>query len=240
MLFNPAPEQLSSSVASYMFTLQPNECRSIYITVRCDHGAAIDTPPPFRKSLRAAFDAHKDASRGAATVISSNQIFNEVLCRSMADLRMLTTDTPQGPYPYAGIPWYSTTVRPRRDHHRAADACGCDSAYCHAVCCGASLPIRPPEFDPLADAEPGKILHEMRGGEMATLREVPFGLYYGSVDATPLFVMLAGLLHQAYRGYRNAARAVAQHRSGTSAGSTGLATAIVTGSSNISDARPRG
>src|SRR5437763_14161713 len=47
--------------------------------------------------------------------------------------------------------------------------------------------------DPLADAQPGKILHEMRGGEMAALREVPFGLYYGSVDSTPLFVLLAGL-----------------------------------------------
>jgi glycogen debranching enzyme len=47
--------------------------------------------------------------------------------------------------------------------------------------------------DPLADAEAGKILHEMRGGEMAALREVPFGLYYGSVDSTPLFVLLAGL-----------------------------------------------
>jgi len=47
--------------------------------------------------------------------------------------------------------------------------------------------------DPLADSEPGKILHEMRRGEMATLREVPFGLYYGSVVSTPLFVLLAGL-----------------------------------------------
>ena len=47
-------------------------------------------------------------------------------------------------------------------------------------------------LDPLKDAGPGKIVHEMRGGEMAALREVPFGRYYGSVDATSLFVLLAG------------------------------------------------
>ena len=55
-------------------------------------------------------------------------------------------------------------------------------------------------FDPASEAEPGKILHEMRGGEMAALREVPFRRYYGSVDSTPLFVMLAGRLPGPHRG----------------------------------------
>src|SRR5262249_41016942 len=50
--------------------------------------------------------------------------------------------------------------------------------------------------DPAVDAQPGKILHESRAGEMANLGEVPFGKYYGSVDATPLFVVLAGLYFQ--------------------------------------------
>src|SRR3974377_664004 len=53
--------------------------------------------------------------------------------------------------------------------------------------------IQAPVTEPASDAQPGKILHELRHGEMANLGEVPFGRYYGSIDATPLFVMLAGM-----------------------------------------------
>ncbi len=191
MLFEPAPEQLSSNMASYAFELQPNESRSIYVTVKCDHDLGEINPLPFRKGLRAAFNEHKTASRGIATIVSSNNIFNEVVCRSMADLAMLTTSTPQGPYPYAGIPWYSTTFG--RDGIIAAlQMLWCNSAIAKGVLRRLAA-YQASQFDPLADAAPGKILHEMRGGEMAALREVPFGLYYGSVDATPLFVLLAGL-----------------------------------------------
>ena len=191
LLFDPAPERLSDSTASYAFELQPNESRSIYVTVKCDRGVEETPPLPFRKGLRAAFQEHRTASRGMATITTSNQIFNEVMCRSMADLAMLTTDTPQGPYPYAGIPWYSTTFG-RDGIITAMQMLWCDSRIAKGVLRRLAA-YQAKDFDPLADAEPGKILHEMRGGEMAALREVPFGLYYGSVDATPLFVMLAGL-----------------------------------------------
>ena len=81
---------------------------------------------------------------------------------------------------------------PRWAHHRASNAV-VEPRRSAAACCSASPPIRPRRPIRLPTPNPGKILHEMRGGEMAALREVPFGLYYGSVDSTPLFVLLAGL-----------------------------------------------
>lgn len=191
LLFEPAPERLSADVASYAFELQPNESCSLFVTVKCDRGVGEVHPLPFRRGLRAAFQEHRDASRGTATISSSNPIFNEVVCRAMADLSMLTTTTPQGPYPYAGIPWYSTTFG-RDGIITALQMLWCDSRIANGVLRRLAA-YQAKDFDPLADAEPGKILHELRGGEMAALREVPFGMYYGSVDATPLFVMLAGL-----------------------------------------------
>jgi glycogen debranching enzyme len=191
LLFEPAPEQLTESLAAYAFVLQPNESRSLYVTVTCDLGAKNRPSLTFRKGLRAAFRERQAASRGMATITTSNEIFNEVICRSMADLAMLMTATPQGPYPYAGIPWYSTTFG-RDGIITALQMLWCDSRIAKGVLQRLAA-FQAQDFDPLADAEPGKILHEMRGGEMAALHEIPFGLYYGSADATPLFVVLAGL-----------------------------------------------
>src|SRR4051812_8594027 len=189
--FEPVPERLSTGAASYAFELQPDKSRSIYVSVKCDRGADENLALPFRKGLRAAFKEHQTANRGMTTITTSNPIFNEVMCRSMADLAMLTTATPQGPYPYAGIPWYSTTFG-RDGIITALQMLWCDPRLARGVLRRLAA-YQATEYDPLADAEPGKILHEMRGGEMAALREVPFGLYYGSVDSTPLFVLLAGL-----------------------------------------------
>jgi glycogen debranching enzyme len=190
LLFDPPPDELTTDKAIYRLTLGPGAARPIFLGVSCneppDHPA-----PPFLKGLITARRELRDATRSTASVETSNELFNEVLRRSVADLQMLMTDTPQGRYPYAGIPWYSTTFG-RDGLITALQVLWLDPAVARGVLRRLAA-HQATDSDPLADAEPGKILHEMRGGEMARLREVPFRLYYGSVDSTPLFVLLAGL-----------------------------------------------
>jgi len=188
--FDPQPAELTQTSASYVIHLPPKRAKTMFLTVGC----GIPAPPKpvaFLRGLRAAHRELRHASQNAGTVVSSNDIFNEIVCRSMADLYMLMTQTPQGRYPYAGIPWYSTTFG-RDGLITALQMLWVDPRIAEGVLRRLAA-FQAKHYDDASDAQPGKILHEMREGEMATLGEVPFGLYYGSVDATPLFVMLAGL-----------------------------------------------
>ncbi len=188
--FDPQPAELTQTSASYAIQLSPKAAKAAFLTVGC----GIPAPPkpvPFLRGLRAAHRALRRASQNASTVVSSNEIFNEIVCSSMADLCMLMTQTPQGRYPYAGIPWYSTTFG-RDGLITALQTLWLDPRIAEGVLRRLAA-FQATTYEDASDAQPGKILHEMREGEMAALGEVPFGLYYGSVDATPLFVMLAGL-----------------------------------------------
>jgi glycogen debranching enzyme len=190
LVFDPPPAALSVRAATYRLHIEPHGHAPIFLTASCNR------PREFRATsfLRGLLHVHRERqreNRGCTTIVTSNHIFNEVLCRSMADLHMLITNTPQGPYPYAGIPWFSTTFG-RDGLITAMQMLWFDPNVAHGVLRRLACYQATAE-DPFADAEPGKILHEMRGGEMASLKEIPFGLYYGSVDATPLFVLLAGM-----------------------------------------------
>lgn len=188
--FEPQPTRLAVNVATYHFDLEPHEKSSVFIAVSCNAPEG-EKPARFFRSLLAHRREMRRFSRGAASIETSNDIFNEVLCQAMADLNILLTETPQGRYPYAGIPWYSTTFG-RDGLITAMQMLWVDPRIARGVLQRLAT-YQAKEVDPLNDAEPGKILHEMRGGEMAALREVPFACYYGSVDSTALFVMLAGL-----------------------------------------------
>jgi glycogen debranching enzyme len=190
LTFDPKPAELSEGSARFRLKLAPGGMIPVFIAVQCGYH---ENQPlrPFSPALLAAHHEVKAAARGVATVETSNAVFNELLCRSLADLYMLTTRTPEGPYPYAGIPWYSTTFG-RDGLITALQVLWFDPRIARGVL-NRLATYQAKEFDAFADAEPGKILHEMRRGEMAALHEIPFRLYYGSVDSTPLFVLLAGL-----------------------------------------------
>jgi glycogen debranching enzyme len=188
--FEPAPTQLTQASAEYQLTLAPKQRVPIFLSIQCSRGEPT-RPPHFFKAMIEAHHERKRATRHTAAVTTSNDVFNEVLCRAAADLHMLTTETPQGPYPYAGIPWYSTTFG-RDGIITAIEMLSLDPGLARGVLLRLAATQAKIE-DAANDAQPGKIVHEMRGGEMAALREVPFERYYGSVDATPLFVVLAGL-----------------------------------------------
>ena len=145
--------------------------------------------------------AYRDARRdlralcaGITTIISSNDQFNEGACRATADLYMLASRTPEGIYPFAGIPWYST-VFGRDGIITAMMALWIDPNFGKGVLRFLAA-TQAKAVDPAADAQPGKVLHETRRGEMAMLGEVPFRHYYGTIDGTPLFVMLAAQYHE--------------------------------------------
>jgi len=188
--FDPRPTRLAVNAATFHLELAPQQASSLFVSVACNKPAALK-PSPFFRGLLAHRREMRQSTSGATSIETSNNIFNEVLCQSMADLNMLMTETPQGRYPYAGIPWYSTTFG-RDGLITALQMLWIDPRVARGVLKRLAF-YQAKSIDPLADAEPGKILHEMRGGEMAALREVPFAQYYGSVDATPLFVLLAGL-----------------------------------------------
>ena len=124
------------------------------------------------------------------TLFTANEQFNEWCNRSAADIQMMTSDMPTGSYVYAGVPWFSTPFG-RDGIITALEALWANPDLARGTLAYLAA-TQAVDVSAEQDAEPGKILHETRSGEMARLGEVPFGRYYGSVDSTPLFVILAG------------------------------------------------
>ncbi|MDE1181626.1 amylo-alpha-1,6-glucosidase [Paraburkholderia sp.] len=216
--FSPEPSKLFADRADYSVKLPAQACVSIYLSVDVKVDAPGDVPsgdisrpsPGIneahlsqiaaarprvgRAAVRAALvDAHlvmRERRRATARVRSSNPLFNAWIDRSLADLGLLTTDLPSGPYPYAGIPWFSTPFG------RDAVITSLQTLWLQPSLAAGVLRFQAQhqarEDSAFRDAAVGKIMHEMRKSEMAATGEVPFALYYGGVDTTPLFIVLAG------------------------------------------------
>jgi glycogen debranching enzyme len=190
----PPPTQLAAGRIHYALALPPKGTSELDIAISCASSESTRSPIRYGTALASATAGMHQTQARSATIYTSNEQFNDWVNRSSADLVMLMTDKPDGPYPYAGVPWYSTPFG--RDGILTALQClWTDPTMARGVLAFLAH-AQATEVSPEQDAEPGKILHEMRDGELAALGEIPFGRYYGSVDSTPLFIVLAGAYYE--------------------------------------------
>jgi len=201
--FDPPPTRLDGADARFDMRLRPRDEMTIRLAIACsvdDAPKAAARVEPARGATRPAL-WYEDAAREATEaldrpraeeplIVTSSEQLNEWLDRSVADLHLMRTETEHGAYPYAGIPWFSTAFG-RDGIITALECLWLNPRVARGVLTYLAATQAESE-NAEQDAQPGKILHETRSGEMAALGEVPFARYYGSVDSTPLFVVLAG------------------------------------------------
>ena len=187
--FGQRPTLLAPGFADFDLSLAPKLRTDIFYEVGSGT-AEIPSRRRFRTASARARLAARSVRRRGAQVQTSGRVFSEWLNRSRADLALLTTEFDTGPYPYAGIPWFSTAFG-RDAIVTALQMLWLDSSLARGVLRYLAL-NQATETSRFTDAAPGKIMHETRKGEMVRLGELPFGRYYGGVDTTPLFMVLAG------------------------------------------------
>ena len=188
--FSPQPASLSTQEAVFNFTVEPKQEACVSCTITCERDSAPVSVDPYSSAFRKLEQEFDRTGIDECVITTSSDSFNSWLTRSSADLRMLIDGNPEGPYPYAGVPWFNTVFG--RDGIITALECLWMTPRIAESVLKYLAETQATKEEPERDAEPGKIIHEMRRGEMSVLGEVPFARYYGSVDSTPLFVMLAG------------------------------------------------
>ncbi|MGH9528814.1 MAG: amylo-alpha-1,6-glucosidase [Terriglobales bacterium] len=190
---DPAPMGISGTEMHFRVVLGPAEAAVLHLTISCDPNA-VPERVGYSSAMNHATEELRKLDGAVPEIQSSNSRFNDWVRRSFADIRMMTIGNPEVNYPYAGVPWFST-VFGRDGIITAMEMLWLNPQIAKGVLQYLAA-TQATEVNHAIEAEPGKILHEMRRGEMANLGEIPFGRYYGTVDATPLFIMLAGAYYE--------------------------------------------
>ena len=189
--FSIKPDKLNDHEAIKRICLDVDQEIIFEVIVSClyDHEAQAQSgsyPAAYQESSKLL-----QMARGRECEIdSTNENFNMLINRATSDLRMLLTQQDGHLYPYAGIPWFCTPFG-RDGLITALETLWFNADISRGVL-NYLAAQQATEVNALQDAEPGKILHEIRMGEMTNAGELPFAKYYGSADATPLFIILAG------------------------------------------------
>jgi len=195
--FSPAPAATNQNAAYFKIALQPKESRRLFVSLQLSESPDIEparllTRPqndraPVEFSLRSSSEAWL---RQETEITSDSLMLNRILDRSLRDLGMLRSNLGRASYFAAGVPWF-VTLFGRDSLITALQTLAYNSRIAEQTI-RLLANFQGKLVDKWREEEPGKILHEIRVGEMARLGEVPHTPYYGTVDATPLFLILIG------------------------------------------------
>ncbi|CAN7505270.1 amylo-alpha-1,6-glucosidase [Rossellomorea sp. LjRoot5] len=174
---------------TFQVELQHEEKRSItFMIVPLENVEARDDMLPVEEALKKLRVSYKEWSSQLTKVETDYEPLQRLVDRGLSDLRVLLNDTGYGKFPVAGLPWFGVPFG--RDSLIAALQM---IAFEPQVAKGTLFTMASEQgtkVDPWRDEQPGKIMHEIRYGELANTNQIPFTPYYGTIDATPLFLVL--------------------------------------------------
>ncbi len=193
--FDTRPRTLSRGRAAFLVNLARDATAQLEIRITGgtdgEKSRTFSAPPAnFDRGLAARRSAIEKSQASWAQLSASNELFDSLLTRSQADLTSLISQSIDGTFIMAGIPWFATLFG--RDSIITTLGLLPFNPHVAALTLRTLARIQGSQVDEARDEQPGKIVHEVRGGEMAATGEIPFGRYYGSVDSTPLFLWLLG------------------------------------------------
>jgi glycogen debranching enzyme len=192
--FYNQPTQINPNSAIFNLEMLPKEEVEIVYSINFCNNDICSVPLTFSQAVTNLAPEINSTTNLLAQIETSNHEINNWLERSVLDLVSLLAPTPHGFYPYAGVPWFNCPFG--RDGILTAFECLWIAPKIARDVLSLLASHQSDGFNDLTDAEPGKILHETRGGEMVELGELPFKMYYGTIDATPLFVALASAYYR--------------------------------------------
>jgi glycogen debranching enzyme len=187
--FSPAPEELSANRAVFDLDLAHGERFGLTVEITPAVGSVTATRRPFGEARQRLEQAYTQWRKRCTRFRTGNLPLSRFLDRAIVDLRMLLSGDPSDePTIHAGVPWFATLFG--RDALITAYEClgvNPDMAWWVLRALAARQGAKEDEW---TEEEPGKILHEVRVGELAGAGEIPHTPYYGSIDATPLWLVL--------------------------------------------------
>jgi len=189
--FDPVPSSIDRGWCKFYMTLKPRSVHEIKLRIRVVDPGLHKTHRPetsIEEKLEKIEASYLSARECCYKVTTDNEIFNKILMRSVSDLRMLHVSLHGHKFFSAGVPWYDALFG-RDSIITSIQSMLYEPGMAKSILELLAL-YQAKSFDDWRDAEPGKMLHELRIGEKANLNEIPQTPYYGSVDSTPLFLIL--------------------------------------------------